>query len=182
MEGYFTKRQAANAADISLFQLDQWVSRGYVSPERSPEPGKARQYTISDIMIIATLADLVRLGINPTTSGPWLSQVLQHLHGFKDDHAVLVVWQGPGELIPCSNPGEPGTKVLRTPGGWSRINPGAAKFYDPDRPPFQSDIVRPGELPEMLRDPDKRSFFMVNLNHVEERVQKALSDDSVRSE
>lgn len=182
MEDSFTKRQAARAADISPFQLDQWVSRGYVAPVRSPEPGKARQYTLSDIMSIATLAELMRVGINPTTSAPWLLPVLQHLHGFKDDQAVLVVWQGPADLIPSSNRGDPAPKVLRTEGGWTRLNPGASKFYDPDRPPCSSNIVRPSELPEMLRDPDKRSFIMVNLNHVEERVREALSQDDTAAE
>ena len=172
MAEIFSTKQAATAANVSRLQLDQWVSRGYVEPSHKPEPGKARQYTVTDIIKIATLAELVRLGITPGTAAPWV----RYLLGFTDDQAVLVVWQGPGELIPTSNPGAPPSQVLRTPGGWTRNNPGAPTFYDPDQPPYHSDIVRPGELPEMLRDPDKRSLVAVNIDHVEQRILQALNN------
>lgn len=171
MPDSFSTKQAAHAANVSRLQLDQWVSRGYVEPSHKPEPGKARHYTVTDIIKIATLAELVRLGIIPGTATAWV----RYLRGFTDDQAVLVVWQGPGELIPMSSPGDPPSQVLRAPGGWTRNNPGTPTFYDPDRPPYHSDIVRPGELPEMLRDPDKRSLVAVNLDHVEQRVKAALA-------
>jgi len=167
----YSTRQAATAADVTRLQLDQWVSRGYVAPSHKPEPGKARRYTVVDVIEIATLAELVRLGIPPSTAASWVKSPLL----FTDDQAVLVVWQGPHELLLERNPGDPPLQTLRTPGGWTRINPGAPTFYDPDQPIYQSDIVRPDELPEMLRDPDKRSFVAVNLDHVEQRVKVALA-------
>jgi hypothetical protein len=171
MNDRYSVHQAAAAANVSRLQLDQWVSRGYIVPSHAPEPGKAREYSLGDIVEIATLAELVRLGIGPGTAAPWV----RHLHGFKDDQAVLVVWQGPIELIPSTRPGEPPLQVLRTPGGWTRNNPGVSTFYDPDRPPYDSDIVRGRELPEMLRDPDKRSLVAVNLDFVEQRVRAELT-------
>lgn len=170
MPDSYSTRQTASAANISRLRLDQWVSRGYVTPSHTPQPGEARQYSLTDVITVATLAELVRLGINPATAAPWAFRI----RGFRDDQAVLVVWQGPGELIPCSNPGDPPACVLRTEGGWTRLNPGTSIFYDPDSPPYHAEIVRPRELPEMVRDPDKRSFAIVNLDHVEQRVLAAL--------
>lgn len=172
MNEHFTVRQAARAANISRLRLDQWVSRGYLAPKHTPEPGEARAYQIDDVIEIATLAELGRLGIPPGVAASWV----RYLNLFHDDDALLVVWQGPVELIPTSKRGDPPSQVLRTPGGWTRNHPGASTFYDPNSPPFGAAIVRPGELPEMARDPDKRSLVFVNLNHVEKRVLAALAE------
>lgn len=160
MTDHFNVRHAARAANITRTQLDQWVSRGYVTPTHKPGMGEARRYTMGDIVAIGALAELVRLGL----SAAHASQFVPYVRGFKDSEAILVVWQGPIPLIPATDRG-------------SKSHPDGEtlKAYDPDRPPFRSDIVRARDLPALIEDPDKRALLAVNLDHVETRALKALA-------
>jgi hypothetical protein len=82
----------------------------------------------------------------------------RNLHGFKNEPALLVVYQGPAELA--------------SPSG---VMPAAAKMYTPDNPPFAGDVIRLSQLPEYATNPDVRSLALVNLNEVEKRVMQTIA-------
>jgi len=121
--------------------------------------GKPRSFSFKEVVVLGTFAELVRLGVPHEVA----AQHCRHLHGFKDEAALLLVYQGPVELIPTSERGSP------LP---SRTN--GVKFYDPDRPPFGSEIIRLSQLAAYAADRNVRSLAVVNLDHVEERVKAAL--------
>lgn len=154
-------RQASRASGLgSPLRLEQWISRGYFRPEDTPPPGKPRSYGLIDILRLAVLVELTRLGFDPKHIAPYSSR--WPLHGWKNAPAVLVIWQGMGQLIQTRQRGEPALKE------------GSGKrFYSPNLP-LRTEIVRPDEIREMVLDPDNRALAIINLDHVERRVKEAL--------
>lgn len=160
MKHSFSVQEAARAANVTRRQLDAWISRGYLAPEKTPQPGGAREYSTADIIEIAVLAELIRLGLG----GPRIAGAAGNLHALKGDQAVLVIWQGPVELIPATPRGAAPDPAIK-----------GRKFYDPDNAPLGRAIVPHSKVAELVADPDKRALVMVNIDHVEQRVRKALS-------
>jgi hypothetical protein len=154
-EKTYGSRQAAEAANISRTQLDQWISQGYFKPATTPAIGTARQYTFRDMMALAVLAELRRLGVDlkPFKENPFYFAV-EHLSLFTDDEAFLVIWHGPVTL---------------------KMGANVVKHENPDYPVIQSDIVRARELALFLNDEDKRATITVNLDHIERRVIEAAA-------
>jgi hypothetical protein len=151
--------QMCKAASVTRTQFNQWIARGYFVPEEEPVSGKPRSFSFKEAVVLGTFAELVRLGIPHDVA----AQHGRHLHGFRDEAALLMIYQGPVELIPTSERGS----VL--PGSGSGM-----RFYDPDRPPFGSEIIRLSQLAAYAANRDVRSLAVVNLDHVEERVKAAL--------
>ena len=160
----YTIQQVAKAADLTRRQLEAWVSRDFIVPEHVPAPGTARMYSLLEAMRVAVVADLVRLGIPVERA----ADATRWLHAFKDDAAILVIWQGPVQLIPAS---ERGTRPLSDE---ELRKSGAAKFYNPDAPPIQSEIVKKSAFAAFVDDPDKRAVAHVNIDHIEARVKRSL--------
>jgi len=52
-----------------------------------------------------------------------------------------------------------------------------AAFMDSDIPAPASKIISPQRLPDLVTDPEVRSFAVVNLNDIERRITKALSSN-----
>lgn len=63
----FTIQQLADAARLTRYQVDAWISRGHFTPENPVENGKARKFTADDAVVLAALAEFNRLGLAPTT-------------------------------------------------------------------------------------------------------------------
>lgn len=152
--------QLCKAANVTKVQLHQWVARGFFKPEEESQHGKARSFSGTEAMTLAVFAELIRLGIRHEIA----AQHSGSFYLFKDDAALLVVFQGPVELIPVSERGAPPTKKK------------GAKFYDPDMPMIQNDIVRASKLGDYVSNPDVRAMAIVNLDNIEKRVLEALAD------
>ncbi|MBZ0138568.1 MAG: hypothetical protein K8H87_02190 [Pseudorhodoplanes sp.] len=151
--------QLCAAAGITRTQFNAWVARGYFDPEEPPVNGKRRSFSFREAIALGTFAELVRLGIPHEIA----AQHCKNLHAFKDEAALLVLHQGPVELIASSERGSP------LPGAKSGV-----KFYDPDRPSFDSDIIRLSQLAAYAANRDMHSLAVVNLDHVESRAKSAL--------
>jgi hypothetical protein len=143
-----TIQQLAEAADLSRTQIDQWISRGHFKPKNPAEIGRAREFTTEDAVVLGALAELVRIGMTPTVASMHAHQV----YAFKDDDALLVVSQGPTEIMPAKGKGR------------------ATLVYDPANPATHSDIVRAKDIAKLVTNPNIRSMAVVNLNEVEKRV------------
>jgi len=151
--------QLCAAAGVTRTQFNAWVARGYFEPEEAPVNGKRRSFSFREAIALGTFAELVRLGISHEIA----AQHCKNLHAFKDEAALLVLHQGPVELIASSERGSP------LPGAKSGV-----KFYDPDRPSFSSDIIRLSQVAAYAANRDMRSLAVVNLDHVEARAKSAL--------
>ena len=148
METTLSIQKLAEAANLSRWQIDQWISRGHFKPEHTPEAGKARTFTIEDALILGTLAELVRLGITPTVG----SMHVNHVYTFADDMALLVITQSPMGLAPPKGDEKP------------------AQFHHPQNFATHSQVVRSRDLLKIATDPQVRSMAVVNISEVEKRV------------
>lgn len=63
----FTIQEIADAARLTRYQVEAWISRGHFTPENPVENGKARKFTADDAVLLAALAEFNRLGLAPTT-------------------------------------------------------------------------------------------------------------------
>lgn len=146
-----TIQKLVNAFNVGRYQIDAWISRGYLVPQNECERGKARIFTMRDAIALGAIADFARLGFEPARVAPHIS----HLHGVADGDALLVIYEGPIRLSSQED----------------------AAFTDADIPVPASKIISPQRLPELVTDPEVRSFSVVNLNDIERRVTKALGSD-----
>lgn len=159
--------QICKAALVTRTQFNQWVARGYFTPAEPPVHGKSRSFSFREGVTLAAFAELIRLGIPHDIA----AQHSRYLNLFKDEPALLVIYQGPVELIPTSERGSPlpGTKKGR-------------KFYDPDLPQFRSDVIKLSQFATYAANPDVRSLAAVNLDHLEARVKTALASETINDE
>lgn len=146
-----TIQKLADAFNIGRYQIDAWISRGYLVPQNECERGKARIFTMRDAIALGVIADFARLGFEPARVAPHIT----NLHGVADGDALLVIYEGPIRLSSQDD----------------------AAFMDSDIPAPASKIISPQRLPEIATDPEVRSFAVVNLNDIERRVTKALGSD-----
>jgi hypothetical protein len=147
----YTIRQLAAATGLARTQLEQWITRGHFRPQNAEPETKARAFTLTDAICLSALAELVRLGHTAAAASPHV----HHLHGFKDDAALLVVMQGPMEIKLAS-----GKTIVA---------------YDPDEPGLQSKIIRLRDIGKLATDDAARSVSFVNLDNIEKRVKSALA-------
>jgi DNA-binding transcriptional MerR regulator len=53
---------AAKAAGITYRQLDHWCRRGYLTPDHPGGIGVPRHWTVREVAVLQTMAQLVHLG------------------------------------------------------------------------------------------------------------------------
>lgn len=69
MSTTYSTDQVAAATGLSLRQLDYYVRRGYLHlADPLPGSGQPRRYTHNEALQAAILAELVRVGLTPTTA------------------------------------------------------------------------------------------------------------------
>ncbi|MEZ5784750.1 MAG: MerR family transcriptional regulator [Rhizobiaceae bacterium] len=144
----FTIQQLADAAQLTRYQVEAWISRGHFKPENPVEPGKARKYTYHDAIKLALLAEFSRLGLSATVA----SMHTAHPFGYQDADSLLVICQGPVRVSDAIEVVDQDGEIDHT---------------------FRR-ITRPSELWRIVEDPDVRSFAAVNIGHAERRVKKTL--------
>jgi MerR HTH family regulatory protein len=170
----FTLRELLKASGTSKTKLDQWISRDHIKPSMEPEPGRTRLFTAREAMQIVTIVELTRLGL-PVADAV---RHTAHLTAFKDSPTVLVVWQGPGEIIRETPRGSPAPKKHMHPvHRYPAIPPDGLRSTGGYETVIQSCIVRPAALADMVLDPDKWSLMAVNLDRIEAKLDAAAADD-----
>jgi DNA-binding transcriptional MerR regulator len=145
-----TIQQLTEALNITRYQVDAWISRGYFKPKNPVEKGKAREFTIGDAIALGGIAAFVRLGMQAAVVGPEISI---GIHGFNDDRALFVMCEGPMRLTSESE----------------------AAFMEPDMGRPYAKIIQARRLPEILADPEITSFAVVDLDDIEDRITRALN-------
>ena len=168
-----TIHQLSRATDLTRYTIDQWISRGYFQPSQPSRPGRPRTFTFGEAIILGAMAELTRLGIDPKAA----SRVTAHLHGFRDTEAILLIWQGPAELVPTTPRGSEPLRRNYEQGKAPTIPENANRWYDPNHPPLHACIVKPDDLTAAVGDPDKRAIALVNLDAIEARVTATLNGD-----
>lgn len=146
-----TIQKLVDAFSVGRHQIDAWISRGYLTPQNDCERGKARVFTMRDAVALGAIVDFGRLGFEPARVAPHIT----NLHGIADDDALLVIYEGPIRLSSQED----------------------AAFMDSDIPVPASRIVSPLRLPDLVKDPEVRTFAVVNLNDIERRITSALNQD-----
>ena len=91
----YTARHMMPAAELNRETLDPWLNRRLINPEnRSPGIGYPQVYTYVDILRVAVMADMVRLGFKPSVAS-WLSEIPQY--DMMQPDSFLAVWHGSTE-------------------------------------------------------------------------------------
>ncbi len=150
MNNEITIQNLIDAVHLTRHQVEAWISRGHFKPENPVEPGKARIFTLRDAIVLGAMAAFVRLGFQASDVDLQLSP---GLYGFKDDHALFAICEGPIRLADV---------------------PDAVYFHPSPAAPF-SKIIRARQISELLNDPEITSFAVVDLNDIEERILRALA-------
>ncbi len=163
MSNQLDVHQICKATSVTRTQLNQWITRGYFQPAEEPVNGKARSFTVGEGITLGVFAELIRLGVPHDLA----ARCSKHLHGFKDEPALLIIYQGPMELIPTSERGEPLPTEKK-----------GLKFYDPAMPPVVGEIIKLSKLSDYAANPDVRSMVVVNIDYVESRVKAKLAADA----
>ncbi len=140
-----------DAFNIGRHQIDAWISRGYLTPQNDCERGKARIFTTRDAIALGTIVDFNRLGFEPARVAPHIS----NLHGVADGDALLVIYEGPIRMSSQED----------------------AAYLESNIPAPMSKIVSPQRLPNLVSDPEVRSFAVVNLSDIERRIMNTLNSD-----
>ena len=63
-ERTFTIHEACAAAGMTAACLHQWIERGQFVPLREAQPGRAREFTLRDIVHLAAIVELDAAGLS----------------------------------------------------------------------------------------------------------------------
>jgi hypothetical protein len=144
----FTIQQIADAAQLTRYQVEAWISRGHFTPENAVENGKARKFTADDAIVLTAIAEFNRLGLAPTT-------VSMHT-------AQLRFRAGRGTLFVI-------TSIIR-PVQATEANPEIGGEIDITA----GDIIEATDIARIVTDPQVRGFAAVNIAQIEQRVRASL--------
>jgi len=148
MDQEFTIQQIADAAQLTRYQVEAWISRGHFKPENPVEPGKARKFTYEDAIVLGAVAEFSRLGLSPAV-------VSMHT-------AQLQFREGRGALFVIS-------MVCRQV-STTEADPDIEGEIDIT----SGSIVPTAEIASIVADPKVRAFAVVNLEQLEHRVKASL--------
>jgi hypothetical protein len=144
----FTIQQIADAANLTRYQVEAWISRGHFTPQNPVENGKARKFTTEDAVTLAALAEFNRLGLNPAVVSM---------------HTVQVRFRaGRGSLFVI-------VSIIRQVKA-NKASPELGGEIDLTK----GDIVEPADLARIMDDPQVRAVAAVNIVQIEQRVRASL--------
>jgi hypothetical protein len=144
----FTIQQIADAANLTRYQVEAWISRGHFTPQNPVENGKARKFTTEDAVTLAALAEFNRLGLNPAVVSMHTVQVR-----FRAGRGSLFVIVSIIRQVKAN-------KAYPELGGEIDLTKG--------------DIVEPADLARIMDDPQVRAVAAVNIVQIEQRVRASL--------
>lgn len=151
MSQEFTIQQIADAAQLTRYQVEAWISRGHFKPENPVETGKARKFTYEDAIVLGAVAEFSRLGLSPAVVSMHTVQLR-----FRD---------GLGALFVIST-------VFRQVSA-TEANPDLEGEIDIT----SGSIIRSAEIASIVADPKVRAFAVVNLEQLEQRARASLEID-----
>ncbi|MCC8937709.1 hypothetical protein H8A99_14820 [Bradyrhizobium sp. Arg68] len=151
-----TLKQITDGLRISRVRVEQWISRGFFRTPDQPILGLAREWDIGDAMRLALCVELVDAHMSPQQAG---ALVWVGVHGFKDDTAFFVAWQGAHEMAGIKGKGGKPAKA-HLPGNW------------------YPEIVRGRDLQNFLENSDVDFALVFNLDNLEKRVKVALGRET----
>jgi hypothetical protein len=144
----FTIQQIADAANLTRYQVEAWISRGHFTPQNPVENGKARKFTTEDAVTLAALAEFNRLGLNPAVVSM---------------HTVQVRFRaGRGSLFVI-------VSIIRQVKA-NKAYPELSGEIDLTK----GDIVEPADFARIMDDPQVRAVAAVNIVQIEQRVRASL--------
>jgi len=144
----FTIQQIADAANLTRYQVEAWISRGHFTPQNPVENGKARKFTTEDAVTLAALAEFNRLGLNPAVVSM---------------HTVQVRFRaGRGSLFVI-------VSIIRQVKA-NKAHPELGGEIDLTK----GDIVEPADFARIMDDPQVRAVAAVNIVQIEQRVRASL--------
>jgi hypothetical protein len=144
----FTIQQIADAANLTRYQVEAWISRGHFTPQNPVENGKARKFTMEDAVTLAALAEFNRLGLNPAVVSMHTVQVR-----FRAGRGSLFVIVSIIRQVKAN-------KAYPELGGEIDLTKG--------------DIVEPADFARIMDDPQVRAVAAVNIVQIEQRVRASL--------
>ena len=153
MKDIFTLKEITKALGLSRARVEQWISRGDFRPPDQPIIGKARDWDLGEAMRLALFVQLVDDVGFSIKQASFCTQL--GLHGFNNNVAFFVVWQGLVEVPIKDEAGK--RRKLYTPSWNSHI------------------ILSSGDLQSFVQNPDVYFALVVNLNNLEMRVRAALN-------
>ncbi len=136
----------ANAINVSLIQLQNWIKRGYIPISDAPGHGVKRTLTLNEAIKISSLKEIASLGVQPKL----IAHHLKSLYSFSNEPAYLVIRRFP--LL-----GVDGTEVY------------SDSFEEVHK---VSEIVRESELIERLKL--LPGALVINLDEIEESIKESL--------
>lgn len=148
MDQEFTIQQIADAAQLTRYQVEAWISRGHFKPENPVEPGRARKFTYEDAIVLGAIAEFSRLGLSPAVVSMHTTQ--------------LRFREGRGPLFVIS--------MFFRQVSATEANPNIAGEIDLT----SGSIVPTAEVASIVADPKVRAFAVVNLEQLEQRVRASL--------
>jgi DNA-binding transcriptional MerR regulator len=144
----FTIQQIADAANLTRYQVEAWISRGHFTPRNPVENGKARKFTSEDAVTLAALAEFNRLGLNPAVVSMQTAQVR-----FRAGRGSLFVI----------------VSIIRQVKA-NKAYPELSGEIDLTK----GDIVEPADFARIMDDPQVRAVAAVNIVQIEQRVRASL--------
>ena len=148
MNQEFIIQQLADAAQLTRYQVEAWISRGHFKPENPVETGKARKFTYEDAIVLGAVAEFSRLGLSPAVVSMHTAQLR-----FRDGRGALFVI----------------STVFRQVSA-TEANPDIEGQIDIT----SGSIVPTAEVASIVADPKVRAFAVVNLEQLEHRVRASL--------
>jgi DNA-binding transcriptional MerR regulator len=159
----YTIWAAMLAAGVTRDQVAKWESHGYLKPSHQPDIGMARQYSLADIIRLATLAELVRFRLPIEL----MAEIVRRLDGFDVGPSILAISHGPIDLVSCDPKASVRDKQIA-----KRLG---IKEYNREAPALLVNLIGVDQVADYAADPDKRGLIIINLAHVQARVRAALT-------
>lgn len=147
MNQSFTIQQIADAAGLTRYQVEAWISRGHFTPTNQVAKGSSRQFTFEDAVVLTTIADFNSIGLNPSV----VAMYIQNIKHRADPLTLFVIhsFVRPNKTIDRNN--------------------------DQDDLVLTTGLLRePSEIEHLLTNPHVHSVSLVNLKNIEERVRLSL--------
>ena len=148
MNESFTIQQIADAAGVTRYQVEAWISREHFNPSNKVEKGRARAFNLDDAVLLATLAELNRLGLNPAIVSLHENQIK-----FRHGRGPFLVIKSVMRKVPVG---------INSPQIPEEIDVSAAEIVDAEA------------LISIIEDARVRSLALVNINEIEGRVKRSL--------
>jgi hypothetical protein len=141
MDPTFTPKQVLRALGIKHGTLSSWGHRGLLTGlTAATKPGKARQFTQTDLTCLGIMKTLLELGLSAETSHEIARLCIPYMEvGNVHEFGFFIAKDGTPTLL-IDEPVVPGTGVKLTIYPHLIVNTMKAKLGGPDGAPYEDDV------------------------------------------